>query len=378
MVDKEDQNTMKKTVVIVLALLLVFSAGLAFAGGTKEAGAGKEMAEESKTGGTGGVQYPLFEKYKAAAKKGEPYPGAPLKGKVIGFANIYGTIPFCIDVENSIKKHIELAGGSLTTGWISMDNQYDSVIGLKNADIMLSKKPDFFIEFQSDSKVNNIVAAKFGAAGIPMLAIDVPVPGAPFMGANNWGAALMGGRYMAKLIKERWGGWNGVDMVVLGQMPVGGEVLMLRSEGYAQALSEEFGIAVDDPKIVRFDGGMGQAEQAKAGMDDVLAAHPKAKKIAVTSINEQTMSGIIAAIQGAGRWNTDDIIVVTLGIDDLGKSQIREGLSDGGVAFFPERYGEYVVSAAAAILQGEAVPPWIYVENEIINADNIDKWYPKK
>jgi ribose transport system substrate-binding protein len=167
-------------------------------------------------------------------------------------------------------------------------------------------------------------------------------------------------------------------MVALGQMPVGGEVLMLRSEGFAQALSEDFGISTTDPKIVRFDGGMGQSEQAKAAMDDVLAAHPKAKKIAVTSINEQTMAGIIAAIQGAGRWNKEDIIVVTLGVDDLGKSQIRDGLSDGGIAFFPERYGEYVVPAVAAILQGEAVPPWIYVENEVITKDNIDQWYPKK
>ena len=378
MVNKEDENTMKKAVVIVLALLLILSAGLVFAGGKKEAVSEKELVEESKVGVAAGTQYPLFDKYREAATKNEPYPGAPLKGKVVGFANIFGTLPFCIDVENNIKKHIELAGGSLSTGWISMDNQYDSVIGLKNADIMLSRKPDFFIEFQSDEKVNNIVAAKFAAAGIPMLAIDVPVPGAPFMGCNNWGVALEGGRYMAKLIKERWGGWDGVDMVVLGQMPVGGVVLMLRSEGFAQALSEEFGIATDDPKIVRFDGGMGQSEQAKAGMDDVLAAHPKAKRIAVTSINEQTMAGIIAAIQGAGRWDTDDIIVVTLGVDDLGKSQIRDGLSDGGVAFFPERYGEYVVPAVAAILQGQAVPPWIYFEPEIITLENIDKWYPKK
>ena len=377
MVNKEDENTMKKAVVIVLALLLVFSAGLVFAGGTKETASEKALAEESKVGVAAGA-YPLFEQYKAAAQKEQPYPGGPLGGKVVGFANIYGTIPFCIDVENSIKKHIELAGGSLSTGWISMDNQYDSVIGLKNADIMLSRKPDFFIEFQSDAKVNAIVAAKFGAAEIPLLAIDVPIPGAPFMGVNNWGVALTGGRYMAKLIRERWGGWDGVDMVVLGQMPVGGEVLMLRSEGFAQALSEEFGIGVDDPKIVRFDGGMGQAEQAKAGMDDVLAAHPRARRIAVTSINEQTMSGIIAALQGAGRWNKQDIIVVTLGMDDLGKSQIRENLSDGGVAFFPERYGEYVVPAVAAVLQGEAVPPWIYVENEVITKDNIDRWYPKK
>jgi len=347
---------MKRGKILLFVLALIAVAGMAFAADP----------------------YAVFNKYRDMAKAGKPYAGAPLKGKVIGFANIFGTLPFCISVENNIKEHLRLAGVDMTKGWISMDNQYDSVLGLKNADIMLSKKPHFFIEFQADSKVNNIVAGKFGAAKIPLLAIDVPIPGSPFMGVDNWKVALMGGHEMARLIKAKFGGWEGVDMVALGQMPAGGDVVMLRSEGFAQALSEDFGIDVKDPKIVRFDGGMGQTEQAKAAMDDVLAAHPDAVKIAVTSINEQTMAGIIAALQGAGRWDPKNVVVITLGMDELGQSQIRDGLSDGGVAFFPERYGEYVVPAVIASLQGAPVPPYIFVENVIVNKSNIDKWYPKK
>ncbi len=322
--------------------------------------------------------YALYNQYRAAAKAGKPYPGAPLKGKVIGFANIFATLPFCIDVENDIKAQLKLAGGNLDSGWISMDNNYDPVTGLKNADIMLAKHPNFFVEFQEDAKVNNIVAAKFDAAKIPILAIDVPVPGASFMGVDNFKVALMGGHEMAKVIKQKFGGWDGVDMVALGQMPSGGDVTMLRSEGFAQALSEDFGIDVKDPKIVRFDGGTGQSAQAKAAMDDVLAAHPDAKNIAVTSINEETMAGIIASLQGAGRWDPAHVVVITLGMDDLGKSQIRDGLSDGGIAFFPEHYGEYIIPAVAAVLKGQPIPPYLYVENTFINKDNIDKWYPKK
>lgn len=322
--------------------------------------------------------YKVFNQYRAMAKAGKPYAGAPLKGKVIGFANIFGTLPFCISVENNIKAQLKLAGLDLNKGWISMDNQYDSVLGLKNADIMLSKHPNFFIEFQADAKVNNIVAGKFGAAKIPLLAIDVPIPGWPFMGVDNWKVALIGGHEMSKQIKQKFGGWDGVDLVALGQMPAGGDVVMLRSEGFAQALSEDFSVDVKDPKIVRFDGGMGQSEQAKAAMDDVLAAHPDAVKIAVTSINEQTMAGIIASLQGAGRWDAKNVVVITLGVDELGQSQIRDSLSDGGVAFFPEHYGEYVVPAVCAMLQGQPVPPYIFVENVIVNTTNIDKWYPKK
>ena len=370
---RKKMKNLKLFGVLLIGLVFLLSAGVVFAGARKEA-APSEMAEESKAPTVVGA-YDVFEMYREAALKGEPYPGQPGKGKKLGFANIFGTLPFCISVENDIIKQAKLAGFA-ESDMIIMDNQYDSVIGLKNSDIMLSKRPDFFVEFQSDAKVNSIVSAKFTSAGIPLLAIDVPVPGAPFMGVNNWKVALIGGHYMAKLIKEQWGGWDAADMVVLLQMPAGGDVTMLRSEGFAAALVDEFGEGAED-KIVRTDGGMGQTEQAKAAMDDVLAAHPDAKKIAVTSINEQTMAGVIAALQGAGRWDPNDIIVITLGVDELGQSQIRDGLSDAGIAFFPEHYGEYVVPAVAAILEGHAVPAWIYVENVVITKDNIDEWYPQ-
>ena len=367
---------MRKIMVVVVTLLFSVSAFALFAGKAEEPVAPKEeLAEESKEYVVEKGLYDVFEEYREYAKREEPYPGQPGKGKKLGFANIFGTLPFCISVENNIIKQAKLAGFA-EENLIIMDNQYDSVIGLKNADIMLSKRPDFFIEFQSDAKVNNIVAQKFTAAGIPILAIDVPVPGAPFMGVNNWKVALMGGGYMAKLIKEQWGGWDAVDMVVLLQMPAGGDVTMLRSEGFAAALVDEFGPEAEE-KIVRTDGGMGQSEEAKAAMDDVLAAHPNEKRIAVTSINEQTMAGAIASLQTAGRWDPDDIIIITLGVDELGQSQIRDGLSDAGMAFFPELYGEYVVPAVCAMLEGEAVPPWIYVENVAITKENIDEWYPE-
>ena len=318
--------------------------------------------------------YAVYEQYREYAKANQLYPGTPGRGKRLGFANIFGTQPFSIALEQNLIKQAKLAGFDGKDLFI-MDNQYDSEVGLENAEMILSQQPDIFIEYQVDAKVNNIVAAKFAEAGIPIIAVDVPVPGAPFMGCNNWKVATMGGEYMAKLIEKRWGGWEAVDMIVLLQLPIGGEVDMLRSEGFAAVLTERFGDRVEE-KIVRTDGGMGQLEQAKAAMADVLAAHPAARKIAVTSINEESMSGVIAALRAAGRWNPDEIIVITLGVDNLGKLQIRKGLSDAGVAFFPEKYGEYLIPAACALLEGAPVPSHLYVENEIITKENIDQFYP--
>lgn len=320
--------------------------------------------------------YAVYEKYRESAKIEESYPGNPGMGKKLGFASIFGSQPFSIELEQDILKQAKLAGFD-EENIINKDNQYDAEIGLRNAELILAQKPDLFIEYQADVKVNNIVAAKFGETGIPIIAVDVPVPGAPFMGINNWQVATMGGKTMAKLIKEKWGGWEAVDLVVLLQNPAGGETTMLRSEGFATVLAEEFGVRVEE-KIVRIDGGMGQSEQAKAAMEDVLKTNPDAKKIAVTSVNEETMAGVITALQEVDRWDRENLIVITLGVDDLGKSQIREGLSDAGIAFFPEKYGEYLIPAACAILEGAPVPSHMYVENEIITKENIDQFYPQR
>lgn len=318
--------------------------------------------------------YAVYEQYREYAMAGESYPGSPGKGKKLGFASIFGSQPFVIEIEQNLIKHASLAGFA-EDDLILLDNQYDPELGLKNAEIMLAKQPHLFIEYQADIKVNNIVAARFADAGIPLIAVDVPVPGAPFVGVHNWQAATMGGEYMAKLLQEKWGGWEAADLIVLLQNHAGGEMTMLRTEGFATALVQAYGEQIER-KIVRVDGGIGQAEQAKRAMDRVLTDYPVAKKIAVTSINEETMEGVLVALQSANRWNHDDIIVITLGVDDLGKLQIRKGLSDAGVAFFPEKYGEYLIPTACAMLEGAPVPSHIYVENAIITRQNINQFYP--
>ena len=317
--------------------------------------------------------YAVYENYRRYAQSNQTYQGNPGQGKKIGFANV-GMFPFCFEVEKSIIKQAELAGFDKHDVFI-LNNRYTPEIGLKNAERMLRERLDIFIEFQADSMTNNIVAAKLGEAQIPIIAIDIPVPGAPFMGINNWQVATMGGKAMVDLIMQKWGGAEAVDLIVLLQNPAGGDMTMLRSEGFATTLVEEFGDRIEE-KIIRVDGGMGRPDQAQEAMESVLDIYPDAVKIAVTSVNEETMSGVIAALQDADRWNKDDIIVVTLGVDDLGKLQIRRGLSDAGVAFFPEKYGEYLIPAACAILEGAPVPSHLYVENEIITLENIDQYYP--
>jgi hypothetical protein len=56
-----------------------------------------------------GDPYRVFNNYLDMEKKGVAYSGAPLRGKVVGFANALVVLPVCVLVENGIKKQLALA-----------------------------------------------------------------------------------------------------------------------------------------------------------------------------------------------------------------------------------------------------------------------------
>jgi ribose transport system substrate-binding protein len=79
---------------------------------------------------------------------------------------------------------------------ISLDNRYNSKIARRNANLLVGEKVDLVIEFQTDQDVTPIVAATYREAGIPLIAMDIPHPGATYYGANNYEAGLIAGRYL--------------------------------------------------------------------------------------------------------------------------------------------------------------------------------------
>ena len=84
---------------------------------------------------------------------------------------------------------------------IVLDNRYSTKVSLRNAEQLVREEVDLVIEFQSDHAAAAEVANKFLAKNIPMIAIDVPHPGATYFGANNYEAGLIAGRHLG-----RWAG----------------------------------------------------------------------------------------------------------------------------------------------------------------------------
>src|SRR5262249_56825147 len=79
------------------------------------------------------------------------------------------------------------------------------------------------IEFQTDEHVAPIVASKYREAGIPLIAIEVPHPGATYFGANNYEAGLIGGRHLGRWAKlQRYAEGDEIIFITLdraGRLP---------------------------------------------------------------------------------------------------------------------------------------------------------------
>src|SRR5437660_9898563 len=143
----------------------------------------------------------------------------------LGYAAQGTNDQFSREVSSSLERAAREQGIEL----IALDNRYSAKIAQRNADLLVREKVDLAIEFQTDETIAPIVAAKYRDAGIPMIAIDIPHPGATYYGANNYEAGMIGGRYLGRWVKERWN--SEVDEIVLLELGRAGSLPRRRLTG---------------------------------------------------------------------------------------------------------------------------------------------------
>src|SRR5947207_4906120 len=117
----------------------------------------------------------------------------------LGYAAQGTDYQFSKDVSTSLQR----AAAAQSLELICLDNRYSAKIAQRNADVLVREKVDLVIEFQTDEHVAPIVAAKYREAGIPLIAIEVPHPGATYFGANNYEAGLIRARPLGRWAKQQ-------------------------------------------------------------------------------------------------------------------------------------------------------------------------------
>jgi ribose transport system substrate-binding protein len=288
----------------------------------------------------------------------------------IGFANLIERLEFCRQVREGLEKSAQRTGN---IDLLVRNNDLDRQQALDNADWFVANSVQLAIEFQIDSRAGNVVMDKFTRAGIPVIAVDIPMPGATYFGADNYRAGFMGGQAVGRWVKQHWR--QPPDLVLCLQVARVGPTAEARLQGAREGLESVIGPLPDD-RVSTLETPL-VLEDAEAMMEARVAAIPVGTRVAILAINDDAALGALTAFEKADRLA--EVVAVGQGADRIGRAALRRADLPfvGSTSYAPELYGEELLDLAIRILDGEPVPPAVFCRHTFITRENIGDYYPE-
>jgi ribose transport system substrate-binding protein len=285
----------------------------------------------------------------------------------IGYAAQGQDSSFADEVRNGLVRAAERAQVEL----VVVDNRYQPRVAIKNAQLLIREGVDLVVEFQTDESVAPAIASAYHVAHIPIIAIDIPHPGATYFGANNYEAGLLAGRQLARWAKQHWSGQ--ADELLLLELARAGSVPAARLRGVAAGVRDVLPDAAGWP-IVSIDGD-GQFKTALDRVRKHLRA-TRAARILVGAANDSSALGAARAFQEAGRSEMCAIVGQNAEPDARAELRVASSPLIASVGYFPERYGDGIIRLALDLLGRRAAPPAVFVKHQLVTRENVDHLYP--
>lgn len=270
-----------------------------------------------------------------------------------------------------VNRGLETVAARERVSLITLSNRYSAREALRNAEFLIRERVDLVLEFQTYDRVAPAIGARFLAANTPVIAIEVPHPGATYFGADNYKAGLMGGKALGRWARENWGG--GVDQLVLLELPIAGSLLELRLAGMVDGLRLELPHIVATP-LVRLDG-RGSFDQVLEVLRKYLRRR-KPRRTLACAVNDVCAVAALRAFEEAGA--PEQCAVMGQNALRAARDELRRPgtMLVGSVAYFPERYGEELIPLALNILKKKPAPTAVFVKHQLLTPRNVDLVYP--
>jgi len=285
----------------------------------------------------------------------------------LGCAGQTSESSFSRDVLSGVRQAAEREGIDL----IEMDNRYSPTVALRNAEQLIKDGVHAAIEFQSYEEVAPVISSRFLEAKIPLIAVDVPHPGATYFGGNNYQAGRLGGHGLGRWARRNWP--EGADEIILLDMSMAGSLVQSRLMGLEEGLAEVFPALRHTARVhLEGEGRFGPGLEAVRQR----LRHSPAKRFLIGAVNDLSALGALRAFEEAGR--AEDCAAAGQGAFIEARRELRNPATRlaGSVAYFPERYGEGLIRLTLDILSGKPVPPAVFVKHVLLTRANVDRYYP--
>lgn len=288
------------------------------------------------------------------------------KTYLIGYAAQSEVVPFISTVTESLVAAAKEAGLEL----MLLNNRASKTAALRNADLMIQRKVDVAIEFQRLSDVAPLVAEKFARAGIPLIAVDNPHPGAVYFGADNYRAGRIGGAHLGRWAVRNWEGQ--VDEILLIQS-AGSPVLDARILGLYDGVLSVLPQGTKTP-LFRYDT-QGRYESTL----DTVRKHLRrgmARHLLVGAVNDRSALAALEAFREFGREESCAVVGQDAVLEARQEMRRPGSRLVGSVAYFPESYGEKLLHLALDILENRPHQPALFTQHCLVTPQNVNKVYP--
>ena len=247
---------------------------------------------------------------------------------------------------------------------VVLDNHYDASTALKNADEFVRKRVDLVIEFQIDQRVAPVLAHKVDSAGLPLIAVDIPHPHSTFFGVDNYLVGFEAGEYLAQHAKKVW---EGKLRWVLGlDIEEAGPLVQSRITGAFEGVRSVLP-GLEDSNFIRMDG-RGLRNQSYQLVLDFLRRNPQDRGILIAAATDTSALGAVQAVQELKMEKHVAIVGQDCISEVLEQMRIPGSPLIATVSHEAQSYGPRLVQLGLAILAGQRVSPYNYVEHRLIAA----------
>lgn len=287
----------------------------------------------------------------------------PRNGKtyVFGYTMWGGSSPF----SQLNKKGLEKVAADAGIELITADNEWDPQKNVVNAQAFATKNVDAVINSLLDIQFAGAVRAPLDAAGIPLVALDIPVPGSQWVGVDNARAGFRAGTYLGQGAVARWGDKARDTHLVIAAFPLVGPNGLLRN------MSQEAGVRavidLPDSQVTWLDM-QGTADSGFTAMNTLVNKLDPQKPVLIGSFSDEQLAGALRALHVSGR--SDLTIAVGMGGERL-DAVATDPSFIGTMSFFPEGYADAAIPSALAILAKTTIPSSVFTYSNLVNPANV-------
>lgn len=287
--------------------------------------------------------------------------------KRVAFANVDDASAFGAAVLRGVKA---AAANRPKLELTTFDNRGDVAHAVEVARTVAAARYDLFIEYNGQSASNLPISRIMNGAGIKVLAVQVPVPGAPLFAVDNRASGTDSGKALAQEFMRRWPAEKPVA-VIFG-LPEAGPLFKDRGDAAKAAILETFPGTVFEEFSSKGDAGY-----VRQITTDLLTRNPGRKMLVWAHVDEIALAAV-SGIKNSNR--AEDAIVATTGGSAAVFPEIKRPGSPllGTYSFFPDLWGADILDLAEKIMAGETIQSRSIPRQQLfISARNVGQFEAK-